>query len=83
VLTQIILDAVQIIGKRAIISQGWGGMKCDHVPENVLFVGPCPHDWYILFLSLLFNFFKIFIFVRLFVSKTFEFFCLDIFDILI
>ncbi|KAH9873124.1 hypothetical protein J1614_005521 [Plenodomus biglobosus] len=44
-LTKLLFDAVALAGVRAIISKGWGGFGADQVPDNVYFIGNCPHDW--------------------------------------
>lgn len=46
-LTRIILEAIQQSGQRAIISRGWGNLGMDDidVPDDVLVIGSCPHDW--------------------------------------
>lgn len=46
-LTKIIFDAIQKSGQRAIVSKGWGNLGVDEVdvPENILIIGSCPHDW--------------------------------------
>ncbi|KAJ6014382.1 hypothetical protein N7540_008973 [Penicillium herquei] len=46
-LTKIVFEAVQKSGQRAIISKGWGNLGVDDidVPDNVLIIGSCPHDW--------------------------------------
>ena len=46
-LTKIVFEAVQKSGQRAIISKGWGNLGTDdvEVPDNVLMIGNCPHDW--------------------------------------
>lgn len=46
-LTKIVIKAVQNTGQRALISKGWGGLGADEVdvPDNILFIGNCPHDW--------------------------------------
>ncbi|KAH7393778.1 hypothetical protein DE146DRAFT_660003 [Phaeosphaeria sp. MPI-PUGE-AT-0046c] len=44
-LTKLLLEAVQLAGVRAIISKGWGGIGGENVPDNVLLLGNCPHDW--------------------------------------
>ncbi|KAE8143446.1 hypothetical protein BDV38DRAFT_67264 [Aspergillus pseudotamarii] len=46
-LTKIVFGAVQKTGQRALVSKGWGNLgagKVD-VPENILIIGNCPHDW--------------------------------------
>ncbi|KAJ5698704.1 hypothetical protein N7462_000709 [Penicillium macrosclerotiorum] len=46
-LTKIVFEAVQKSGQRAIISKGWGNLGVDEidVPDNILVIGSCPHDW--------------------------------------
>lgn len=47
-LTQLILDAVEMSGVRAIISKGWGGVGGSddyEISDDVYFIGNCPHDW--------------------------------------
>ena len=40
-----VLEAVKICEIRAIISKGWSNLKAADQPDNVLFLGDCPHDW--------------------------------------
>jgi len=44
-LTKLLFKAVELAGVRAIISKGWGGFGADEVPDNIYFIGNCPHDW--------------------------------------
>lgn len=46
-LTEIVFKAVQESGQRALVSKGWGGLGADEVdvPDNILIIGNCPHDW--------------------------------------
>ncbi|KAJ5303951.1 uncharacterized protein N7443_003611 [Penicillium atrosanguineum] len=46
-LTLLLLEAVQLAGVRAIISQGWGELGSEDlvIPPNVHLIGNCPHDW--------------------------------------
>ncbi|CAI7661515.1 unnamed protein product [Penicillium palitans] len=46
-LTQIVFEAIQNAGQRAIISKGWGNLGVDDidVPDSILIVGSVPHDW--------------------------------------
>ncbi|KAJ5675180.1 Sterol 3-beta-glucosyltransferase UGT80B1 [Penicillium maclennaniae] len=46
-LTKIVFEAVKKSGQRAIVSKGWGNLGVDEVdvPENILLIGSCPHDW--------------------------------------
>ncbi|OBT54011.1 hypothetical protein VE04_04593 [Pseudogymnoascus sp. 24MN13] len=45
--TNLILEAVEAAGVRAIISKGWSklGDTVTRVPKDVLFIGDCPHEW--------------------------------------
>lgn len=40
-----VLDAVRRTGSRAIISEGWGGMRPTSVPDNVFVAEVVPHEW--------------------------------------
>lgn len=46
-MTALIFEAVQKAGVRALVSKGWGGIGGDDlkVPENIMLLGNCPHDW--------------------------------------
>ncbi|KAF3481144.1 uncharacterized protein GIQ15_03903 [Arthroderma uncinatum] len=46
-LTKLVLEAVRKSGQRALISKGWGsiGESELELPEQVLMVENCPHDW--------------------------------------
>ena len=46
-MTANILEAVQQLGVRAIISRGWSNLGADLPNDNkdVLFIGDCPHEW--------------------------------------
>ncbi|KAJ5761948.1 CAZyme family GT1 [Penicillium nucicola] len=44
-LTKIIFEAVEKSGQRALVSKGWGNLGADEVPDNILMIGNCPHDW--------------------------------------
>ncbi|KAJ5771840.1 CAZyme family GT1 [Penicillium odoratum] len=44
-LTNIIFEAVRKTGQRALVSKGWGNLGADEVPDNILMIGSCPHDW--------------------------------------
>lgn len=43
--TNLIINAVQKIGVRAVISKGWGELGGDKIPEEVFLLGNVPHDW--------------------------------------
>ncbi|ETN38094.1 uncharacterized protein HMPREF1541_07718 [Cyphellophora europaea CBS 101466] len=40
-----ILKALATADVRCIISKGWSSLSSDDVPDNVFFVGDCPHEW--------------------------------------
>ena len=46
-LTELIFEAVQKTGQRALVSKGWGGFGADTigVPDGVYMLGNVPHDW--------------------------------------
>ncbi len=44
-LRKLIINALEISGKRAIISKGWGGFSEENLPDNIYMVDYCPHDW--------------------------------------
>ena len=44
-LTGCVMKAIELSGQRAIVQQGWAGMKPENVPDNVLLIGRAPHDW--------------------------------------
>lgn len=46
-LTRIVFEAISKAGQRAIVSAGWGNLGADkvEVPDNILVIGSCPHDW--------------------------------------
>ncbi|KAF4510305.1 hypothetical protein G6O67_002203 [Ophiocordyceps sinensis] len=43
--TDMIFDAVEKAGVRALVSKGWGGFGGDHTPDNVFLLDNTPHDW--------------------------------------
>jgi len=43
--TAVVLQAVQVVGQRAILATGWGGLAAVAVPENVFVLDGAPHDW--------------------------------------
>lgn len=45
--TEMIFEAVEMAGVRALVSKGWGGLGGDSldVPENVFMLDNTPHDW--------------------------------------
>lgn len=46
-LTKVVFEAVRKSGQRAIVSKGWGNLGVDDVdvPDNILIIESCPHDW--------------------------------------
>lgn len=43
--TDMIFDAVEKAGVRALVSRGWGGFGRDDVPDNIFMLDNTPHDW--------------------------------------
>ncbi|KAK1509654.1 glycosyltransferase family 28 domain-containing protein [Colletotrichum tamarilloi] len=45
--TQMIFEAVELAGVRALVSKGWGGLGGDEmdVPDNIFMLENTPHDW--------------------------------------
>ena len=43
--TNILVEAVQRTGQRAIIQAGWGNLGLESPPENICFVGYVPHNF--------------------------------------
>ena len=41
----LVLQALARTGQRAVLSSGWGGLKKENLPENVLMIGSVPHSW--------------------------------------
>jgi sterol 3beta-glucosyltransferase len=42
----LILDALAITGKRAVMASGWGGLGTDHpLPDHVFLTESAPHQW--------------------------------------
>ncbi|KAL6231895.1 hypothetical protein BDW75DRAFT_31010 [Aspergillus navahoensis] len=45
-LTDIVFEAVQKAGVRAVISKGWGNIGADHAAsDSIMMIDKCPHDW--------------------------------------
>lgn len=41
---EVVLDAVQAVGVRAIISKGWSDLAGSDHPD-IYWIGDCPHEW--------------------------------------
>jgi sterol 3beta-glucosyltransferase len=41
----LVLQAVEKAGQRAILLSGWGGLRADNVPDSVYLIDSVPHDW--------------------------------------
>jgi sterol 3beta-glucosyltransferase len=42
---EVVCEAVRLAGCRAIVSEGWGGMAIDQLPNQVIQVREIPHEW--------------------------------------
>lgn len=40
-----IIESVTRANLRAVIATGWGGLKADEVPDNILVIDGAPHSW--------------------------------------
>ncbi|KAK2603612.1 hypothetical protein QQS21_004193 [Conoideocrella luteorostrata] len=43
--TEMIFEAVEKAGVRALVSRGWGGFGRDDVPDSIFMLDNTPHDW--------------------------------------
>ncbi|KAF1354645.1 hypothetical protein BDV97DRAFT_290144 [Delphinella strobiligena] len=43
--TNMIFEAVEKAGVRALVSKGWGGLGGDNTPDNIFMLENTPHDW--------------------------------------
>ncbi|KAI1483830.1 glycosyltransferase family 1 protein [Daldinia eschscholtzii] len=43
--TEMIFEAVELAGVRAVVSKGWGGLGRVDVPDNIYMLDNTPHDW--------------------------------------
>lgn len=45
-MSNIIVEAVNLAGVRAIISKGWSGLsESQQNNRNIYYIGDCPHEW--------------------------------------
>lgn len=42
--TRLVLEAVEQVGCRAVLSQGWAGLGCEALPGSVIQIGPVSHE---------------------------------------
>ncbi|MEQ4720918.1 nucleotide disphospho-sugar-binding domain-containing protein [Nonomuraea sp. B19D2] len=42
---RLVAEAIRLAGVRAVLVSGWGGMRLDDPPDNVLLLDQAPHDW--------------------------------------
>lgn len=43
--TQLVINAIQQSGQRAILATGWGSLSASEVPETIHLLQSAPHDW--------------------------------------
>jgi sterol 3beta-glucosyltransferase len=43
--TQVILEAIEKAGVRAVLASGWGGLSDTRLPESVYLLKEAPHEW--------------------------------------
>ncbi len=41
----LVLQALERTGQRAVLSAGWGGLMRDKLPETLFMIGSIPHNW--------------------------------------
>jgi sterol 3beta-glucosyltransferase len=44
-ISRLVLEAVALSGRRAVVHSGWAGLSATSAPENVLIAGSVPHSW--------------------------------------
>ncbi len=44
-LTKTVIEAARRAGVRLLLSRGWSGLGNESLPEEVLLLDDCPHDW--------------------------------------
>ena len=44
-LTATVLEAIRLSERRALLLSGWGGLRTDRLPPEILHVPSVPHDW--------------------------------------
>lgn len=44
-LTRLVLQALERVGRRGVLSLGWGGLEKTDVPKSVHLLEQAPHDW--------------------------------------
>jgi sterol 3beta-glucosyltransferase len=43
--TQIVLDALKLVGQRAVLATGWGGLTATNSSHDIFVIDAVPHDW--------------------------------------
>ena len=43
--TDIVVQAIEKAGVRAILATGWGGLEVDQLPDSIHAITAAPHDW--------------------------------------
>lgn len=43
--TSVVLKTLELLGQRAVIARGWGGLNPESLPDSVLMVDFVPHAW--------------------------------------
>lgn len=43
--TSVVLKTLEMVGQRAVIARGWGGLNPESLPYSVLMVDFVPHEW--------------------------------------
>ncbi len=43
--TDVVVQAIEQAGVRAILATGWGGLEVDQLPDSIHPISTAPHDW--------------------------------------
>lgn len=43
--TDIVVDAIRLTGRRAVLATGWGGLRPGTIPDGMIAIDEVPHSW--------------------------------------
>lgn len=44
-MTELVFEAIEIAGQRAVLLEGWSGLGAGDLPDNIFRIDFAPHDW--------------------------------------
>jgi sterol 3beta-glucosyltransferase len=44
-ITEVVMTALEALGRRGVLAAGWGGLAADHSNPNLFFLDSAPHEW--------------------------------------